>query len=64
MEYRQRTRHEMMDAQIAAGSLDMNKVAHGWFKHNTMEPCLGEKTRGCYEILKMAKLAIDSLVIA
>jgi hypothetical protein len=54
----------MLDAQIAAGSLDMSKFAHGWFQHGNIEQCLGEKTRGCYEILKMAKLAIDSLIIA
>lgn len=62
MEYRQRTRHEMMDAQIADGTLDPSKVGHGFFSDGSK--CLGERTRGCLEILKMAKVAIDNLVIA
>jgi hypothetical protein len=63
MEYRQRTRHEMIDAQIADGTLDPSKVGHGVFSDGESR-CLGEKTRGCMEILKMAKIAIDNLVIA
>jgi len=59
MEYRQRVRHEFIDAQEAAGTLE--NVGHFPFLH---DKCLGEKTRGCLEILKMAKLAIDGLVIA
>jgi hypothetical protein len=62
MEYRQRTRHEIMDAQEAAGTLDTANIGHGVFAHG--EKCLGEKTRGCLVILKMAKIAIDNLVIA
>lgn len=63
MEYRQRTRHDIIDAQIAEGTLDPSKVGHGFFR-DPQERCLGERTRGCLEILKMAKLAIDQLVIA
>lgn len=63
MEYRQRTRHEMIEAQAELGTLDINTLGHGLFRNNE-KSCLGEKTRGCYEILKMAKLAIDSIVIA
>jgi hypothetical protein len=67
VEYRQRTRHEMLDAQLAAGSLDQSKLGHGLFYMQTSdgEPrCADEKSRGCLEILKMAKIAIDNLVIA
>ena len=62
MEYRQRTRHEMMDAQIADGTLDLATVGHGFFSDGSR--CLGDKTRGCMVILKMAKIAIDNLIIA
>ena len=62
MEYRQRTRHEMIDAQIADGTLDPTEVGHGLFSDGSR--CLGERTRGCIEILKIAKIAIDNLVIA
>jgi hypothetical protein len=64
MEFRQRTRHDMIDAQIASGTLDPDKIGHGFFAGQGDNRCLGEKTRGCLEILKMAKVAIDSLVIA
>lgn len=67
MEYRQRTRHELIDAQVAAGNLSITESAHGWFQKDaecTEKLHHGEQTRGCYEILKMAKIAIDSLVIA
>lgn len=63
MEFRQRTRHELMDAAEADGTLDISKVGHGLFKKES-EKCLGEKTHGCREILRMAKVAIDQLVIA
>jgi hypothetical protein len=53
----------MMDAQVADGTLDPTKVGHGIFS-DTQGRCLGERTRGCIEILKMAKIAIDQLVIA
>lgn len=63
MEYRQRIRHDLMDAQEAAGTLPTHVLGHGLFT-NQKEKCLGEKTRGCLEILKIAKIAIDNLVIA
>jgi hypothetical protein len=62
MEYRQRTRHTLMDAHMAAGTLEHNKSGIVF-----MSPggnCGGETTRGCLEILKIAKFAIDKLVIA
>jgi len=65
MEYRQSTRHDMIDAQVADGTLDLMKVGHG-LGHGMFpdgSKCLGERTRGCLEILKMAKLAIDTLVV-
>jgi hypothetical protein len=65
MEYRQRTRHDMIDAQIADGTLDPTKVGHG-IGHATFSDtskCFGDRTKGCLQILKMAKLAIDSLVV-
>ena len=61
MEFRQQTRHDMLDAEMAAGNLNMTYLGHGQIGDKA---CLGEKTRGCLEILKMAKIAIDSLVIA
>jgi hypothetical protein len=56
MEHRQRTRHEHMDALMAAGLL--NAVNE--------KRCIGEafKNRPCVNILEMAKTAIDNLVIA
>ncbi|CZR61170.1 uncharacterized protein PAC_11066 [Phialocephala subalpina] len=56
MEARQRARHELVDAHVAAGTME-----YGPFGQKL---CLGEQTHGCFEILKMAKVAIDSLVIA
>ncbi|KAH8599030.1 hypothetical protein B0O99DRAFT_505423 [Bisporella sp. PMI_857] len=63
MEYRQRTRHEILDARAAAGTLDTTQLGHGFFQTNDGK-CLGEQTRGCLDILQMAKIAIDNLVIA
>ena len=51
MEYRQRVRHDMMDAQIADGTLDPTKIGHGFF--NDGSKCLGERSRGCLEMLKV-----------
>ncbi|KUJ20527.1 uncharacterized protein LY89DRAFT_579338 [Mollisia scopiformis] len=56
MELRQRTRHDMLDAHVAAGNME-----YGSFGQKL---CLGEQTHGCLQILKMAKVAIDALVIA
>jgi hypothetical protein len=50
MEYRRRTRHALLDA--AEATVD-----------NGQGKCLGERTGGCLEILRMAKVAIDDLVI-
>lgn len=60
MEYRQRTRHGMMDAAIAAGTLDP-KCAWGVHDNKTYH---GETATTCLNILKLAKIAIDALVIA
>ncbi|KAF8867203.1 hypothetical protein BDZ45DRAFT_700163 [Acephala macrosclerotiorum] len=56
MEARQRARHELVDAHVAAGTMRVGPFGQ--------KLCLGEQTHGCFEILKMAKSAIDSLVIA
>jgi hypothetical protein len=61
MEFRQRTRHNLLDAHMASGDLDTSCLGHG---EMGKELCLGEKTKGCLEIFKIAKLAIDALVIA
>jgi hypothetical protein len=60
IEHRQNTRHDILDAQAAAGL----PLPEGHFPDLKGSLCLGEKTRGCAEILKMAKVAIDSIVIA
>ncbi|PQE06471.1 C6 finger domain-containing protein [Rutstroemia sp. NJR-2017a WRK4] len=60
MEHRQNARHDILDAQAAAGL----PPPEGHFPDLKGGLCLGERTRGCMEILKMAKLAIDSIVIA
>jgi len=56
-------RHDMLDIEFAAGNLDISQIGHGIFTHGQKQ-CLGEQTRACLEIVKMAKVAIDSLVIA
>jgi len=58
IEQRQRARHAWLDLHPEAGNLE---VGFG-IKHKTA--CLGEHTHGCLQILEMAKLAIDELVIA
>lgn len=63
LEYRQKLRHDMMDLEIAAGTLDLETAAHGFFRG--MQPrCLGERTYGCMEIIRMARISVDSIVIA
>lgn len=62
MEYRQRTRHEILDAQLAAGTIDVSMLGHGMGKFQGK--CIGEASSGCHEILRIAKMAIDALVIA
>lgn len=60
MEYRQKTRHELLDAHSLAGGFvgTMGQGANG------DKLCVGEKSHTCLQILGMAKFAIDSLVIA
>jgi hypothetical protein len=70
MEHRQRTRHDMLDAHVAAqgkDSVDVGlfgglKAPHGP-GHGNMR-CAGEEPHGCLQILQMAKAAIDNIVIA
>ena len=54
MEYRQRTRHDMIDAQIADGTLDPTKLGHSfglpYHSPYDVSKCLGERTRGCIEV--------------
>ncbi|ATZ55126.1 hypothetical protein BCIN_11g04140 [Botrytis cinerea B05.10] len=66
MEQRQNARHNILDAQVAAG---VRSREHDHFPDlnvtdSTARQCYGEKTRGCLEILKIAKMAVDSIVIA
>lgn len=66
MEQRQNARHNMLDAQVAAG---MRSGEHNPFPdlkaaYLTARQCYGERTRVCLEILKMAKVAVDSIIIA
>jgi hypothetical protein len=73
METRQRTRHDMLDARLAAfggdsvavgtfgtlkTSLSSGPGGHGYMK------CGGQQTHGCLQILQMARVAIDNLIIA
>ncbi|KAF4637446.1 hypothetical protein G7Y89_g652 [Cudoniella acicularis] len=60
MEERQRARHEWLDELHRDGG----HVNLGFEGHFGNVQCLGERTHGCLQILQMAKLAIDSLVIA
>ncbi|KAH6719203.1 hypothetical protein BKA61DRAFT_669536 [Leptodontidium sp. MPI-SDFR-AT-0119] len=55
MEYRQKTRHEMLEAHARHG---MHAEA---FQGRL---CPGERVHTCLEVLKVAKFAIDQLVIA
>jgi hypothetical protein len=63
MECRQWARHELIDAAAAAGTLDTQLLGHGLF-NKTGEKCDVPKIHGCLEMLKMAKAAIDNLIIA
>ncbi|KAF7936050.1 uncharacterized protein EAE98_002269 [Botrytis deweyae] len=66
MEQRQNARHNILDAQVAAGvrSLEHDHFPDLKVADLTVRQCYGERTRGCLEILKMAKMAVDSIVIA
>lgn len=62
IETRQKARHDWV------GSLseeEMKEIsATGPFSSNKPAACLGEQTHGCLQILEMARLALDNLVIA
>ncbi|RDW75055.1 hypothetical protein BP6252_06197 [Coleophoma cylindrospora] len=69
METRQQTRHLLLDAHTASGTSDWGSpeiLKGGHFGSGQESPklCLGEKTATCLEIIKIAKYAIDNLVIA
>ncbi|KAA8566978.1 hypothetical protein EYC84_010072 [Monilinia fructicola] len=66
MEQRQNARHNILDAQVAAG---VRSTEHDHFPDLNVadlkaRECHGERTRSCLEILKIAKVAVDSIVIA
>lgn len=70
MEERQRTRHHILDAHIARGTAE-KAFPKFWSGGHVVggtgqQRCLEEmnKTPTCMEIIKMARFAIDSLVIA
>lgn len=68
METRQKARHEMLDAYVAAGGQDALKngpfAAAQFTGGHGHTKCAGEQTHGCLQILQIAKVAIDNLVIA
>ncbi|KAI9644677.1 hypothetical protein NHQ30_006701 [Ciborinia camelliae] len=66
MEGRQNARHDILDAQVEAGVLSTEHNHFPYLKVADLQAkqCYGNKTRGCMEILKMAKMAVDGLVIA
>lgn len=66
MEQRQNARHNILDAQVAAG---VRSLKHDHFPDlktadSAAKQCNGDRTRTCLEILKIAKMAVDSIVIA
>ena len=63
MEYRQRVRHELIDAAQAAGTLDSRLLGHG-FHHKSGKKSCDPETPQCLQMIKMAKQAIDHLLIA
>lgn len=63
MEYRQRVRHELIDAAEAAGTLDPRLLGHG-FRPKSGKTCSDSDTPQCLQMIKMAKHAIDELLIA
>ncbi|KAH6678353.1 hypothetical protein B0J14DRAFT_615113 [Halenospora varia] len=64
MEQRQTARHEWIDSMMKnGGHIDVGLPFGGHFGSESQQ-CLGERTHGCLQILQMAKLAIDNLVIA
>jgi hypothetical protein len=64
LEYRQRVRHDLLDAAQAAGTLDNRLLGHG-FNHNSgKKSCDENDTPQCMQMIKIAKHAIDQLLIA
>ena len=63
MEYRQRVRHQLVDAAEAAGTLDSRLLAHGFHDKSGNKSCDSD-TPQCLQMIKMAKHAIDQLLIA
>jgi hypothetical protein len=53
----------MLDLEIAAGNIDLNQIPHPIFGGN-WKPCLGDQGQGCFEIVRIAKRAVDAIVIA
>jgi len=67
MEARQKLRHEMMDLEIAAGTLDINKIGHGIFGSDCKaggETGPGNQVPHCLQIVEMAKRAVLTVVKA
>jgi hypothetical protein len=58
MELRQRARHDLLDAHYASGALHVGHFGQ------SINQCAGQRDRGCFQILSLAKAAIDALVIA
>lgn len=63
MEYRQKVRHELLDAAREAGTLDPRLLGHG-FHHKNGKNCDGSNTPACLQMITMAKHSIDHLLIA
>ncbi|TAQ88526.1 hypothetical protein B7494_g3142 [Chlorociboria aeruginascens] len=61
-EKRQKDRHEWLNAQLADGTLDVE--TYGQFDRGARICSNGEKSQTCIEIFKMAKFALDALIIA
>ena len=61
LEIRQTLRHDLLDS-MDAGSIHHSMTGHGLFQGPDGK-CLGDKNRGCLNLLKVAKVAIDNLVI-
>jgi hypothetical protein len=64
LEHRQRVRHDLLDAAQAAGTLDNRLLGHG-FNHNSgKKSCDENDAPQCIQMIKIAKHAIDQLLIA
>jgi hypothetical protein len=60
IENRQKARHDWLDT---LPEHEFKQAAGGPFAPSK-STCLGEQTHGCLQILEMARLALDNLVIA